>query len=131
MLLLCPESLVFPFSVEEYKDYNVVEAIPYDLMVSGYDSEGVAVLRLWKAKSPTSMDVAMFSQGDYVKAVEETARIEAISKVLYPADNHYEGKTLRLRQQYFFVSASLQNIISRHLQTYKNLDNLHENAPFI
>ena len=110
----------------EYKDYQTVEAIPYDLMVSGYASDTPEVLRLWRAKSPTSIDVNVFSQGDYVKAIEETAKIEAISKVLYPADNHYEGKTLRLKQQYFFVSASIQNIISRHLATYPNLDNFHK-----
>ena len=110
----------------EYKDYQTVEAIPYDLMISGYDTDSAEVLRLWRAKSPTSIDVTVFSQGDYVKAIEETARVEAISKVLYPADNHYEGKTLRLKQQYFFVSASIQNIISRHLATYPNLDNLHK-----
>jgi len=110
----------------EYKDYQTVEAIPYDLMISGYDVESAEVLRLWRAKSPTSIDVSVFSQGDYVKAIEETARIEAISKVLYPSDNHYEGKTLRLKQHYFLVSASIQNIIKRHLETYPNLDNLHK-----
>ncbi|MCL1858228.1 MAG: glycogen/starch/alpha-glucan phosphorylase [Oscillospiraceae bacterium] len=110
----------------EYKDYQTVEAIPYDLMISGYSTESPAVLRLWRAKSPTSIDVTLFSQGEFVKAIEETAIVEAISKVLYPADNHYEGKTLRLKQQYFFVSASIQNIISRHLAVYPNLDNLHK-----
>ena len=114
--------------VLEHKNYQLVEAVPYDLMVSGYASEGVSVLRLWRAKNPTSMNVSMFSQGDYLRANEETVKIEAISKVLYPADNHYEGKTLRLRQGYFFVSASIQNIISRHLQTYPTLDNLHEKS---
>ena len=110
----------------EHKNYQLVEAVPYDLMISGYASEGVSILRLWRAKNPSSINVSMFSQGDYLRANEETVKIEAISKVLYPADNHYEGKTLRLRQEYFFVSASIQNIISRHLQTYPSLDNLHE-----
>lgn len=110
----------------EHKDYSVVEAVPYDLMVSGYASDGAAILRLWRAKNPSNIDIAVFSQGDYIKAVEETAKVEAISKVLYPADNHYEGQTLRLRQQYFLVSASLQNIISRHLQTYPGMENFHE-----
>ena len=110
----------------EYKDYQSVEAIPYDLMISGYACEGAEVLRLWRAKSSKSIDIGMFSQGDYVKSMEEMARVEAISKVLYPPDNHYEGKTLRLRQQYFFVSASIQNIIQRHLETYPNLDNFHK-----
>ena len=112
--------------VLEHKDYQLIEAVPYDLMVSGYGSESVSVLRLWRAKNPASIDVSMFSKGDYLKALEETVKIEAISKVLYPADNHHEGKTLRLKQEYFFVSASVQNIISRHLQTYPTLDNFHE-----
>ena len=110
----------------EYKDYEIVEAIPYDLMISGYISQGAEVLRLWRAKSPTSIDIGVFSQGDFVKSMEEMAKVEAISKVLYPADNHYEGKSLRLRQQYFFVSASMQNIIKRHLEIYPSLDNFHE-----
>ena len=109
-----------------YKDYQSVEAIPYDLMISGYGGQSAEVLRLWRAKSPVSIDVNLFSQGDFVRAVEQTARIEAISKVLYPADNHSEGKTLRLKQHYFLVSASIQNIITRHLAAYPNLDNLHE-----
>ncbi|MCL2096864.1 MAG: glycogen/starch/alpha-glucan phosphorylase [Oscillospiraceae bacterium] len=109
----------------EYKDFQTVEAIPYDLMISGYACEGAEVLRLWRAKSPTSININLFSQGDFVKSMEETARVEAISKVLYPADNHYEGKTLRLKQQYFFVSASIQNIIKRHLDIYPNLNNFH------
>ena len=110
----------------EHKEYQAVEAIPYDLMISGYDSEGAGVLRLWRAKNPSSIDIGVFSQGDFVKSMEETARVEAISKVLYPPDNHYEGKTLRLRQQYFFVSASIQNIIKRHLETYPDLSNFHK-----
>ncbi|KAI4453465.1 glycogen phosphorylase [Holotrichia oblita] len=110
----------------EYKDYQTIEAVPYDYILSGYHTDGASVLRLWRAKSPTSIDVTAFSQGDYLKAIEETARAEAISKVLYPADNHYEGKALRLKQQYFLVSASLQNILARHRQTYPSFDNLHE-----
>ncbi|MCL2158524.1 MAG: glycogen/starch/alpha-glucan phosphorylase [Oscillospiraceae bacterium] len=110
----------------DYKDYQTVEAIPYDLMISGYHSNGAAALRLWRAKSPVSIDVDLFSQGEFVKAIEDTAKLEAISKVLYPADNHSEGKTLRLKQHYFLVSASLQNIIARHLTAYPNLSNLHQ-----
>ena len=109
-----------------HRDYTLVEAIPYDMMISGYNSEGVSVLRLWRAKNPQNIDVTHFSQGNYVKAVEETAKIEAITKVLYPSDNHSEGKTLRLRQQYFLVCASLQNIITRHLAVYPSLDNFHK-----
>ena len=109
-----------------YEDTQSVEAIPYDLMISGYGGQSAEVLRLWRAKSPVGIDVNLFSQGDFVKAVEQSARIEAISKVLYPADNHSEGKTLRLKQHYFLASASIQNIIARHLAAYPNLDNLHK-----
>jgi len=110
----------------DYKDYQTVEAVPYDLMISGYGEKSAEVLRLWSAKSPVRIDVNLFSRGDFVKAVEDAAKIEAISKVLYPSDNHSEGKTLRLKQHYFLVSASLQNIIARHLAAYSSLDNLHE-----
>ena len=110
----------------EYYQYKTVEAIPYDLMISGKDSKGVSVLRLWRAKSPLSMDMTLFSQGDYVKAMEESSMAEAISTVLYPADNHFEGKSLRLRQQYFLVSSSLQNILKAHHEQYGTYDNLHE-----
>ena len=70
--------------------------------------------------------MALFNQGDYLRAVEENAMAEAISKVLYPADNHYEGKSLRLRQQYFLVSASIQDIVHRHLSKYGTMENFAE-----
>lgn len=109
-----------------YHQFKTVQAVPYDMMISGKDSKGVSVLRLWRAKSPLSMDFTLFSQGNYVKAIEENAAIEDISKVLYPADDHAEGKSLRLRQEYFLVSASLQTIIRQHLAEYNTLDNLSE-----
>lgn len=109
-------------------NYISVEAVPYDMMISGKDSEAVSVLRLWRAINPVNVDMKLFSQGEYAKAMEQTAMIEAISKVLYPADDNHEGKSLRLRQQYFMVSAGLQDIISRHLRYYPTLDNLHEKA---
>ena len=91
------------------------------MMIPGKDGDGVAVLRLWEATKP-GFDMALFNQGDYLRAVEENAMAEAISKVLYPADNHYEGKSLRLRQQYFLVSASIQDIVHRHLSKYGTME---------
>ena len=105
-------------------DANVVTAIPYDMYVSGA-GEGVSRLRLWASKKP-ELDMALFNQGSYIKAMEQSAMAEAISKILYPADNSPEGKALRLRQQYFLVSASIQDIIQRHLTKYGTLDNLPE-----
>ena len=112
--------------VPEYSGYTEVQAIPYDLILSGYDTEGMSVLRLWEAKSINQFDLTSFSQGAYVQAVAEASKIEMISKVLYPADDHNEGKTLRLEQQYFLVSAALQNIIATHLKRYKNIKTLPE-----
>ena len=109
----------------EHRDYIPVKAMPYDLMVAGRDGKAINVLRLWSAESP-SIDMAAFNQGDYVRALERQATSEVISKVLYPEDNHYEGKSLRLRQQYFLVSASIQDILNRHLRKYGTLDNLPE-----
>ena len=106
-------------------DYSTVLAVPYDMYVSGYDSEAVSVLRLWQAKSP-SFDMAMFNQGDYAKALGQNSLAQAISKVLYPNDNHLEGKSLRLRQQYFLCAASVGDIVNHHMSVYGTLDNLHE-----
>ena len=105
-------------------DYNTVLAVPYDMFISGYDSKAVNKLVLWSAKSPKSLDMNAFSRGEYAKALEENTRAEVISKILYPADDHLEGKILRLQQQYFFVSASLQTIIEKHFKKYSTLDNL-------
>lgn len=104
---------------------KTVKAVPYDMMVPGKDGKGVAVLRLWSAKVD-GIDMAMFNQGDYMRAMEEKAMAEVISKVLYPADNHPEGKSLRLRQQYFLVSASVQDIVARHLRDYTTLEKFAE-----
>ena len=106
----------------EHKGANVVTAIPYDMYVSG-KGQGVSRLRLWASKKQ-ELDMALFNQGSYIKAMEQSAMAEAISKILYPADNSPEGKSLRLRQQYFLVSASIQDIIHRHLTDYGTLDNL-------
>ena len=109
----------------EIVNYNPVKAVPYDMYVSGKDGKGISVLRLWAAKAP-ALDMTLFNQGDYMRAMERNAMAEVISKVLYPADNHPEGKSLRLRQQYFLVSASIQDIVHKHLRTYGTLDNLPE-----
>ena len=110
-------------SVEE--NYSTIYAIPYDMMVPAADGKDVAVLRLWAAEAP-GLNMEDFNRGLYMKAVEDNAMAQVISKVLYPADNHIEGKSLRLKQQYFLVSASVQDIIGRHLAQYGTLDNLPE-----
>ena len=107
----------------EHTGYHTVHAVPYDLMVAGKDGKTVNVLRLWSAECQ-DFDMSAFNQGDYVRALEQRAMTETISKVLYPEDNHIEGKSLRLRQQYFLVSASVQDILNRHLRKYNTLDNL-------
>lgn len=109
----------------EHTGYQSVHAVPYDLMVAGHDGKTVNVLRLWSAEC-REFNMSAFNQGDYVRALEQRATSEAISKVLYPEDNHHEGKSLRLRQQYFLVSASIQDILNRHLRHYNTLDNLPE-----
>lgn len=109
----------------EHKNYNPVKAIAYDMMVAGKDGKAVNVLRLWSAQAP-EFNMSAFNRGDYVGAMEQQAMSEAISKVLYPEDNHIEGKSLRLRQQYFLVSASIQDILHRHLRKYNTLENLGE-----
>ncbi|MEM1485077.1 glycogen/starch/alpha-glucan phosphorylase [Oscillospiraceae bacterium PP1C4] len=103
-------------------DYQTVYAVPHDMYVAGFRSEGVGMLRLWKAKSP-GFDMESFNRGDYVNAIGASSMSEAISKVLYPNDNHTEGKTLRLKQQYFLVAASISDIVRRHITTYGTLDN--------
>ncbi|MEG1761643.1 MAG: glycogen/starch/alpha-glucan phosphorylase [Hydrogenoanaerobacterium sp.] len=108
-----------------YKNYTVVKAVPADMYVSGYDSKGVSRLRLWKATS-AGFDMDSFNRGDYVNALGVNSISEAISKVLYPNDNHNEGKSLRLRQQYFMVAASIGDIIGRHMSTYGTVINLAE-----
>ena len=107
-----------------YENPEVVEAVPYDMMISGGDSSGVGQLRLWKARDIKNFNMGLFTQGQYAKALEESTKADVISKVLYPSDNHDEGKLLRLTQQYFLVSASVQNIIRDHLAVYGTLENL-------
>ena len=109
----------------ELQNPTVIKAVPYDMYVAGKDGKGISLLRLWSAKAP-GFDMAAFNQGNYLQAVEQNAMAEVISKVLYPADNHPEGKSLRLKQQYFLVSASIQDIIRHHLHLFGTLDNLSE-----
>ena len=108
-----------------YEGYTTVRAMPYDLMVPGKNGKTINVLRLWSAEYQ-DINMSAFNQGDYVKALEEKANTEVISKVLYPEDNHQEGKSLRLRQQYFLVSASVQDILNRHIRIYNTLENLSD-----
>ena len=107
-----------------YDNCEEIEAVPYDMMISGADSKAVSQLRLWKARDIHNFNMKLFTQGQYTKAVEESTNAEIISKVLYPSDNHVEGKLLRLSQQYFLVSASCQSIIRDHMAVYGTLDNL-------
>ena len=108
--------------------YQSVLAVPHDLYISGYGSGSVNKLVLWSAKLPQGFDMAAFSRGDYVRALEQNTMAETISKVLYPADNHISGKRLRLKQQYLLVSASLQSILQSHLKQYHTLSNLAEHV---
>lgn len=106
------------------RDCTIVNAVPFDMNISGYDTQAVNRIRLWHSEAPQDFDMSMFSRGEYVKASAAKAMAESINKVLYPADDHIEGKSLRLKQQYFFVSASIQSILRRHLKTNPSLDNL-------
>lgn len=109
----------------EIENGNIIQAVPYDMFVAGKDGKGVSVLRLWSAKAP-EFDMKSFNQGDFMRSMERQAMAEVISKVLYPMDNHPEGKSLRLRQQYFLVSASVQDIVRHHLREYGTVENLPE-----
>lgn len=114
--------------VINHHDYTAVLAVAYDMNISGTKEGVVNRLRLWSSRASSDFDMALFSKGEYMKAMESRMMAESISKLLYPADDHIEGKSLRLKQQYFFVSASMQSIVKRHLKTNPNLDNLAEQA---
>ncbi len=109
-----------------YEDCEELEAVPYDMMISGSDSNAISRLRLWRARNIQNFNMGLFSQGQYQKALEESNNAETLTKVLYPADNHTEGKLLRLSQQYFLVSASIQSIIRDHMAVYGTLANLED-----
>lgn len=108
----------------DYEDCTEVEAVPYDMLIPGYKSETVSVLRLWSARSKITLDTTKFSKGEYAQALAQKDEIESISKVLYPADHHEKGKSLRLKQQYFLVSSALQTAIKMYLLKHKSLKTL-------
>ena len=110
----------------EHVGYTSVLAVPRDMEIAGYKTRHTNTLRLWDAKSPAPVDMSLYSRGEYLKAVEQQAMAEVIAKVIYPADDHYEGKSLRLKQQYFFVSATVQSIVRKHRAQYGTLRNFHE-----
>lgn len=105
-------------------DYNTVIGVPYDMPISGYDSELVNTLRLWRARSPQIINMSEFNRGDYAMAVKDKELAEVVSQILYPEDNHYEGKLLRLKQQYFFVSATIQWILTKQKRRGHSLRDL-------
>ncbi len=105
-----------------WKDFKTIEGMPYDIPIVGYGGDNVNFLRLWESVAGDKFDLEMFNQGSYVEAVREKAEQETISKVLYPNDSTEAGKELRLIQQYFFVSCSLQDIIRRHFRSHNDWD---------
>ena len=105
----------------EHIGYTPVYALPRDMLIAGYGGKDINTLRLWDAKSAKSLDMYLFSEGEYVKSLTERIDAEVITKVLYPADDHREGKLLRLRQQYFFVSASAQDIVRKHIKKWGDI----------
>lgn len=109
----------------EIIDPYTIKAVPYDMFVAGKDGRGVSVLRLWSSEG-TGIDMSLFNEGQHLKAIERDAMAQTICKILYPADNHPEGKSLRLRQQYFLVSASVQDVIRRHLREHGTMENIPE-----
>ncbi|MCR5438315.1 MAG: glycogen/starch/alpha-glucan family phosphorylase [Selenomonas sp.] len=105
----------------EHTGYTAVIALPRDMLIAGYGGKNINTLRLWDAKSPDSLDMYLFSAGAYVKSLEQRTMVEVITKVLYPADDHIQGKNLRLKQQYFFVSASAQDIVRKHMRRWGDI----------
>ena len=101
-----------------HENYTTVLAVPYDIPTLGYDTTMVNFLRVWSARSPKQIDMQSFNSGQYVKAMAERELAEVISKILYPNDDSYQGKELRLKQQYFFSSASVQYAVSDFLKVY-------------
>ena len=110
--------------------YQAVRAIPYDMPVVGYGNNVVNSLRIWDAEAVDEFNLSSFDKGDYLKAVEQQNLAKNIVEVLYPNDNHYSGKELRLKQQYFFVSASVQRAIAKYKETHDDIRKLHEKVCF-
>jgi starch phosphorylase len=113
----------------EYTGYTAVTAVPRDMLIAGYGGKVVNTLRLWDARSSDVLDMYLFSEGEYVKSMENRTMAEVITKVLYPADDHIEGKTLRLKQQYFFVSATAQTIVRGHMRRWGDVKALPSTTP--
>ena len=112
----------------QHKNCEEVLAVPYDTPIVGYDCKNVNTLRLWSAKViGEELDFSEFSHGDYLKSVEDKYNTELISNVLYPDDSTYEGKKLRLKQEYFFVSAGLQSIVKKHKKLGLSMERFYEN----
>ena len=112
------------------ENYQSVRAIPYDLPVLGYGNNVVNTLRIWDAEAINTFNLDSFDKGDYQKAVEQENLARTICEVLYPNDNHYAGKELRLKQQYFFVSASIQRAVSKYMENHDDVKKLHEKVCF-
>ena len=110
----------------EYTGYTAVTAVPRDMLIAGYGCNDINTLRLWDAHSVDSLDMYLFSEGKYVASMENRTMAEVITKILYPADDHIEGKTLRLKQQYFFVSASAQDIVRKHVARWGDIRSFAE-----
>jgi starch phosphorylase len=112
----------------EWAEAELVMAVAQDILIPGYGNRTVNSLRLWAAKSSRDFNLDYFNHGDYVRAVEDKNRTENISKVLYPKDDRPEGRELRLKQEYFLVSATLQDILRRHRKRHDTLHSLPEKA---
>ena len=112
------------------EDYQCVKAVPYDVPVVGYGNNVVNTLRIWDAEPVSQFNLDSFDKGDYNKAVEQENLAKTICEVLYPCDNHYAGKELRLKQQYFFVSASVQRAIKKYKEKHSDITKLHEKVCF-
>ena len=113
-----------------HEGYERVLAVPCDMLVAGYGTEHMNTLRLWRAKSAAPLDMERFARGEYLRATEERAAAETVSRVLYPEDHHREGKRLRLKQQYFFVSASVQDAVGKHVERYGSIADFHKRNVF-
>ena len=113
-----------------HEGYQAVKAIPYDMPITGYDNDVVNTLRIWDAEPIVDFELDSFDKGDYKKAVEQENLARNIVEVLYPNDNHYSGKELRLKQQYFFVSASLQEAIAKYKKKHDDIHKLYEKVTF-
>ena len=113
-----------------HEGYQAVKAIPYDMPITGYDNDVVNTLRIWDAEPIVDFELDSFDKGDYKKAVEQENLARNIVEVLYPNDNHYAGKELRLKQQYFFVSASLQAAIAKYKKKHGDIHKLYEKVTF-